>query len=264
MNLLVLGVDGLCPERAEELGYPSMPHEQTLSIPEELYFKGNPHTLKIWPSMFHGKAIDIDLQKVLDAVYERDTLDYRLRQFMIKIGIKRLLNRTKVNYRKVVPKNVGLQWRAYPSSFGLETVLDHYDSISWNIPGLSPECIIGYPDLDLIVPYIKREYNNWKHITVGMSIRPRRLNVAYTHIIDGLSHRTQPLDPFYLDISNHVKMLSRLSDIEIMLVSDHGATPDGEHTDLAYLGCTQPISAETVLDVRRDIENILDAGSRDD
>lgn len=246
------------------MGYPKMPYERKLTIPRELYFKDNPHTLKIWPSMFHGQAIDIDLRKVLDSMYERDTLDYKLKQFLIKIGVKKLLQKSKVKYRKAIPKNVGMQWRAYPSSFGLETILDHYDSLSWNIPGLDPECIVGYPDLDLIVPYLKREFENWKHITLGMCIKPRRLNVAYTHIIDGLSHRLQPLDPFYLDISNHVKMLSRLSDIEIMLVSDHGATADGEHTDHAYLGCTRPVYADTVLDVRKDMERILEVGPGDD
>ena len=93
-----------------------------------------------------------------------------------------------------------------------------------------------------------------------MCIKPRKLNVAYTHIIDGLSHREQPLDPFYLDLSNHVKMLRRLTDIEIMLLSDHGSTVKGDHTDFAYLGCTQPVTAENVLEVRKDIENILNAG----
>ena len=169
-----------------------------------------------------------------------------------------------MDYRKAVPKTVGMQWRVYPSSFGLETVLDHYDSISWNVPGLNPECLIGYPNLDVLVPFFKRDYNNWKYITLGMCLWPRKLNVAYTHIIDGLSHRKEPLDPFYLDISNHIKKLENLGDIEIMLVSDHGVTADGDHTDQAYLGCTSPISANSIIEVRKDIENILNAGSEDD
>lgn len=241
-----------------------MPFERKLNIPRELYFNNMPHTLKIWPSIFQGNAIDIDLKKVKDAIYEKDTIDYKLRQFLIKIGIKKILQTAKVDYRKAVPKTVGRRWRAYPSSFGLDTILDHYDSISWNIPGLDPEYIVGYPSLDSMVPYVKREYSNWKHITLGMCLKPLRLNVAYTHIIDGLSHREQPLDPFYLDIANHVKMLRKLSDIEIMLVSDHGATADGRHTDYAYLGCTRPVYSDTVLDVRKDMERILEAGPGDD
>jgi len=241
-----------------------MPFERKLSIPRELYFKNIPHTLKIWPSMFQGKAIDIDLKKVKDAIYEKDTIDYKLRQVLIKIGVKKILQFAKVNYRKAIPKTVGRRWRTYPSSFGLDTILDHYDSISWNIPGLDPEYIVGYPSLESMVPYVKREYNNWKHITLGMCLRPHRLNVAYTHIIDGLSHREQPLDPFYLDISNHINMLRKLSDVEIMLVSDHGVTPHGKHTDNAYLGCTRPVYADTVLDIRNDMERILEAGPKDD
>lgn len=149
-------------------------------------------------------------------------------------------------------------------NFGLETVLDHYDLISWNIPGLNPEYIVGFPNIDVMIPYLVREYNNWKNITLGMGLRPRRLNIAYTHIIDGMSYRKQPLDPFYLDLSNHVEMLNKLSDIEIMIVSDHGVTPDGIHPVPVYLGCTHPVSANSVLGVRKDIENILNVGSEND
>lgn len=257
MSLLILAVDGLCPDIAKQKGYPRMPYEQKLTIPRELYFKGSPHTLKIWPSIFHGQVINVDLPRVLDQLYERDTIDYKLKQLLIKIGIKKILQKLKINYHKHVPKNVGQQWRAYPSSFGLETILDYHDSLSWNIPGLNPECIIGYPDLDVITPYVKREYENWKHITLGMCLQPRELNIAYTHILDALAHRFQPLDPFYLDISNHIKKLCRLSEIDIMLISDHGATPTGDHTDYAYLGTTFPIKAQNIIDVRHDIERFL-------
>ena len=93
MNLLVLGVDGLCSDRVQEIGYPKMPYEWKLTIPRELYFEDVPHTLKIWPSMFHGQAIDIDLRKVLDSIYEQDTLDYKLKQFLIKVGVKKYFKR---------------------------------------------------------------------------------------------------------------------------------------------------------------------------
>jgi hypothetical protein len=49
-----------------------------------------------------------------------------------------------------------------------------------------------------------------------------------------------------------------------MIISDHGVTPDGIHTDPAYLGCTHPVSANSVLGVRKDIKNILNAGSEND
>ena len=41
-----------------------------------------------------------------------------------------------------------------------------------------------------------------------------------------------------------------------MIVSDHGIV-DGEHTDHAYLGCTEPVKASSILEVRHDIELIL-------
>jgi hypothetical protein len=142
--------------------------------------------------------------------------------------------------------------------------LDQYDSLSWNIPGLDPEYIVGYPRLESILPCLRKEYRNWKHVTIGMCFKPHRLGVEYTHIIDGLSHRKEPLNSFYLDISNRVKRLSHLFDVEIMLVSDHGATADGRYADPAYLGCTHPVFADTVLDVRKDIERIPEVGPRDD
>ena len=169
-----------------------------------------------------------------------------------------------VKSRKNVLKDAGLQCWAYPSSFGLETILEHYESNSWYIPGLDPEYIVGYPSLESMAPCLKREYQNWKHITLGMCLKPRKLNEAYTHIIDGLSHRKEPLDPFYLDISNRVKRLSHLSDVNMMLVSDHGAAADRQHTGPAFLGCTHPVFADTVLDVRKYMERIPEAGPRDD
>ena len=89
MNLRVLGVDGLFMDRAQEIGYPKMPYERKLTIPRELYIGDIPHTLKIWLNMFHSKEIDIDLRKVLDSRYERDTLDYMLKQVLIKVGVQK-------------------------------------------------------------------------------------------------------------------------------------------------------------------------------
>ena len=149
-------------------------------------------------------------------------------------------------------------------SFGIETILDQYGSLSWNIPGLDPEYIVGHPSLESMIPYLRKEYQIWKRVALGMCLKPHRLNVAYTHIIDGLSHGKEPPNPVYLDNSNHLKKLSNLSDIEIMLGADHGVAADGQHTDHAYLGCTRPVFADTVLNVRKDMERILEAGPRDD
>lgn len=65
--------------------------------------------------MFQGKAIDIDLKKRLDRIYERDTLDFKLKQFLRRIGIKSILRKMNINYRKIVSITVEMQWRVYPS-----------------------------------------------------------------------------------------------------------------------------------------------------
>lgn len=65
-------------------------------------------------------------------------------------------------------------------------------------------------------------------------------------------------------ITNHIKVLSKHSDIEAMFVSDHGATSVGRNTYHAYGGCTRPVSADSALDMRRDTERILKAGPSDD
>jgi hypothetical protein len=59
LNLLVLGVGGLCMDRAQGIGYPKIPYERKLTIPGELYIGDIPHTLKIWLSRFHGQEIDV-------------------------------------------------------------------------------------------------------------------------------------------------------------------------------------------------------------
>ena len=54
--------------------------------------------------------------------------------------------------------------------------------------------------------------------------------------------------------------LAQMLSGNVMLLSDHGCL--GTHTDHAYLGCTQPVYADSVIDVREDIEQILQSSSR--
>lgn len=89
LNHLVLGVDGFCPDSTNRLGYPKMSFDGKFSIPRVLYSKNITYTLKIWPSMFYGQEIDIDLRKVLDSIYERDTIDNMPKQVLIKVGVKK-------------------------------------------------------------------------------------------------------------------------------------------------------------------------------
>ena len=254
--LLILCVDGLCPEQVEEKGYPSLPYHEKLSIPLELYYEGMPHTLLVWPSLFQGFNVDFDLRKTIDIIYSRDNWNFRMRKLAQKIGLNKVLRKLKVNYSRLL-KPVNKQYHIQPFIHEIDNVFDHYPSATWNIPGINPECVVGFPTIESFLPYIKRQYQNWKNLTWGMAFRPKILNAAYTNILDGLSHRKQPTDPFYLDLQVHIELLRKTTDVDIMLVSDHGSTSEGDHTDFAYLGCTRPITAKSIIDVRLDIEKIL-------
>lgn len=254
--LVILCVDGLCPEMVDKKGYPLLPYTSKLSIPHELYYEGMPHTLLVWPSLFHGYNVNFDLRKTINRIYSRDNWNFRIRKAAQKIRLNKALSKLKLNSSRLL-KPVSKQYHIQPFIHEIDTVFDHYSSATWNIPGINPECVVGFPTIESFLPYIKRQYQNWKNLTLGMAIRPKTLNVAYTNILDGLSHRKQPTDPFYLDLKIHIDLLRKISDVDIMLVSDHGSTSDGDHTDFAYLGCTRPITAKSITDVRFDIENIL-------
>ena len=136
----------------------------------------------------------------------------------------------------------------------METIAGKYNSIIWNIPTLCPEFISGFPTPEDMLRYGRHEYKIWKIITDGMCLYPHVLSMAYCHLPDIIGHLKLPLEDIYLDIHHHAMRLSKHR--SVMLVSDHGCL-DGEHTHHAYLGCTEPIEAENVLDVRADIERIL-------
>jgi hypothetical protein len=87
-----------------------------------------------------------------------------------------------------------------------------------------------------------------------MCLYPYTSSIAYCHLPDILGHLEKPLEHLYLDIHHHAHRLSKY--LPVMLVSDHGCI-DGKHIDHAYLGCTEPMEAENVLEVRNDIFNIL-------
>jgi hypothetical protein len=55
-RLVILCVDGLDYDYAKKLEL-SLPYESKLKIPKELYHKGQPYTMHIWPSIFKGKIV---------------------------------------------------------------------------------------------------------------------------------------------------------------------------------------------------------------
>jgi len=237
VKLVILCVDGLDPDYAKELGFPKMPYESKLDISKELYDNGVPHTLFVWPSMFSGRKVVTELTEFRDIWLSE-----------IRLPIRRFLHKLGIRWRKKG------KWMVNPINMNIETVADRYNSIMWNIPTICPEFVFGFPDHDYMLRYGRHEYEIWKIISYGMCLYPHHLSLAYCHLPDILGHLKKPLEETYLDIHHHAKMLSKYR--SVMLVSDHGCL-DGEHTHHAYLGCTEPVEAERVLEVRADIERII-------
>lgn len=239
-GLVVLCVDGLDPDYASKLGFPNMPYESKLKIPKELYHESLdvPDTQLVWPSMLSGRMVTTANEQLPDIWLGE--IRYPIRRFLHKYGIK--WSRGKMN------------WKINPINLNIETVAGKYNSIMWNIPTICPEFICGYPGPDEMLRYGRHEFEIWKIVSYGMCLHPYDLSLAYCHLPDILGHLEKPLEDTYLDIHHHAMRLSKHR--SVMLVSDHGCL-DGEHTHHAYLGCTEPIEAENVMEVRADIERIL-------
>lgn len=241
MKLIVLCVDGLDPDYARELGFPKMPYESKLKIQKELYFDGTPITQLVWPSMLSGRIVKT---KPPSKVWLSN----------IRLPVRKFLHKHGIRW-----KRKKRTWVIDPVNINIESVSNKYNSIMWNFPTICPEFISTFPTPEDILRYGRREYQIWKMITYGMCLYPYDLSIAYCHLPDFLGHQLKPLENVYLDIHHHAKRLSKRR--SVMLVSDHGCV-DGEHTDHAYLGCTEPIEAKNVLEVRNDIERILDSNRK--
>lgn len=266
MKLLVLCVDGLDPDLAEEYGYPKMPHERRMTVPSELCQNGRPRTLKVWPAMFSEEYVPDD--EVLDAFFSKpfsDDILFKLnkyvRRVLVSLGAKKVLQALGIDYRRASKETFGWEvtgttWRIVPFNAGIRTIADDYDSVMWNVPTLCPEFVFQMP-FEEGAAHRLREYVNWKILTEGMSLYPIDLGIAYCHIVDFYAHIRRPVEELYLDVHEHAHRLSKRCDV--MIVSDHGTIPETTvHTDHAYLGCTREVFAESVLDVKKDISRIME------
>jgi len=108
MKLIVLGVDGLDPDYAKELGYPKLPYEAKLTIPRELYYNGDPLTIKIW-SVLLGANPNLEKANKLLSKHARKR---RIKKLMINFGAKEILGFFGLDYKKVSNKffNSGKKW----------------------------------------------------------------------------------------------------------------------------------------------------------
>lgn len=244
MKLIVLCVDGLDPDYAKELGFPKLAYESKLDIPRDLYYEGVPITTLVWPSILTGRILDSEIKPAIK-------LDW------IRLPIRKLLHNYGIKWnRKTLLLKKNIKWKSDPFNMEVENVTHKYSNIMWNFPTICPEFISAAPSKEAMLNFGRREYKVWKIITDGMCLYPYELSIAYCHLPDYLGHLKKPLESIYLDIHHQAERISKRR--AVMLVSDHGCI-DGKHTDHAYLGCTEPVKARNVLEVRDDIEKILNS-----
>jgi hypothetical protein len=261
LKLLILAVDGLDPDFVSELGYPKMPHEKKLYVPPELYWNGQPSTLTVWASMLAGRVV-YDRKKV-ETVKRRNTgrkINKGTRRLLTLLGAKKILGDKYKNASKLVfgDRTSYQRWSTKCINYGIETVADRYLSIMWNVPTICPEFLYRVPAAHHL-RFRKRQYQIWKLVSESMSLYPYDLGVAYFHLIDDLAHykREEEVKFIYEDVHLHARKLSERCDV--IVVSDHGTSAKtAKHTTHSYMGSTKPINATTVLEVRNDIEAILD------
>ena len=248
MKLLILCVDGLDPDYAAFLGF-SMKYQTKLEIPKKLYHNGSPHTLHIWPSMFSGKIVRNKRLEELKS--EMWSPRRRVRKWLMDHGIK--WSRENINIEKYKqkekesPEAYRPKWQVYQPE--TETLFDVHNSYTWNIPGVSPSFIMGGNN-----EHYKQRYQTWKILVRALPLYHMDIAAVYTAYLDWLGHWKSPLKLQYYEVFDLANTLGKR--LPVMLVSDHGCL-EGQHTHHAYLGCTEPIKAKNVVDVRENIENIL-------
>ncbi len=248
--MIILCVDGLDPDLASEWGF-KMPFNKKLEIPEILFsYGGYPWTPHVWGSIFAGR----------NEIYPDFRLDkgnpvrVKLRMRLIKHGIR--WHRKGLTIRRPT-QETSKKMRHKASYTRLEPIiqenlLDHWNSFDYNIPAVSYDYIYGVDG-----SYVKNEYRLFNLLAIALQKIPYELSALYTRKIDHLGHNVvgekgmNNLLNGYKDVFGLANMLSG----DVMLISDHGTL--GNHTFHAYMGCTKPINANSVIEARKDIDRIM-------
>lgn len=248
-KLLILCVDGLDPDFASENGF-SMEYESKLSVPLELYKpqSDEPWTPFVWASIFAGRIeIDLSLYKTVMP------LRLKIRRFLISHGIRWSRKGFKIySADKPVHKLI------YMPRTAENLVVDGRKSFLYHVPCVSYDYFYGnYPG------YAESEWEQFNVFASFSRYLEKDIVALYTRIIDHKGHRyfdkkgdtAQVLREYYKQVFELVAILGKGG--TVMVVSDHGTI--GVHTKHAYLGCTEPIFATSILEVREDMERILGA-----
>jgi hypothetical protein len=239
--MIILCVDGIDPHYAIENGFAKFPYQNELTIPKACYIPmpdgPEPDTLKVWPSIFSGEAIDYKGSKTPK---RRSKPRQLARDFLIKSGL------TWGNYQK--------RFRVNPYNRDIDLVFTP-ESFYWNIPTISPEHIHNFPNRAEMETQTHNEYKHYRALTRGLPGLSYDIAAAYTRIIDVYGHvHPDRLKHPYANIFTQAHELAKRS--PLILVSDHGCLND-RHTDYAYIGANFPFKAKSILDIRGIIEGFL-------
>jgi len=247
LPLFILCVDGFDPTMAKNLKT-ELPYNLVLSIPEELYEKGSPHTLHIWPSIFTGKPTRYNgLQKMRTPLWRQKT-----RRMLHKLGIRwykteagrttkepTIYEELKIGMKVVTPEVK-------------HTLMDEYKSYDFDLPGVS----YSYVHSGALNQH-KMRHRHWTHLQQALHFTNYSVAALYTSLLDYQGHVSpQMLPSLYIDVTTQAKWLIKAGH-DVILVSDHGCV-DGKHTDQAYLGCNVPVEASSVCDVFDELRRLLD------
>jgi hypothetical protein len=239
--LILLCVDGIDPDLILEYGWASLfENNYKLEIPRECFIPdaelgSTPHTTRVWPTIFTGQIIDWGLTK-------REGARKIIHDFLV---------RNKITWKRGKPK-----YTVNPVNEKMDTILDHYNSFAWNIPTISPEWIATFPGYAFFVEFCRRELLMWSLMVSGAVVNPWDISAYYVRYLDYVGHNEyKNLKRAYDEILGMVE-LWKMKNEEIVLLSDHGCI-DGVHTNFAYLGSDMEFKAESVHEIRKDLERLL-------
>ncbi len=238
--MIILCVDGIDPGLVREYGWDKVfKHNYSLSIPKECYIPdpelgSTPHTTRVWPTIFSGEIVDYGLIR-------REGIRKKIHDALIRLGIT--WRRKKKSYTLA------------PGNQDLNTIFDDFHSFTWNLPTMDPEWIATFPGYEAFVEHCKRELWMFMLMTQGAVNSVFPLNAFYVRYVDFIGHNEpEKLHGAYDNIFQHASELKKKEDV--ILLSDHGCIA-GLHTEQAYFGSDYSINAESVHELRDELERIF-------
>ncbi len=245
MTLFILCIDGMDYDEVLRFGL-GLEYNNKLTIPEELHRYGRPFTPNVWPSIFTGRV-------VIHPLYKQNQIwgpRAKVREFLTRRGITWRRQGFKI-FRGEDRQRMDLEKATYthwPRCVD-KTVLDGYNNFTFDIPSVSNTFAMREPKASTeFWVWLSIFANYFNHFDFGIV-------ALYAHKLDGYAHRMMDYSKLYHEVFDLAKRLSKRH--KVMIISDHG-TVDGEHTLFSYLGCTEPVHATNVLEVKRDIERIME------